>query len=68
MIGQAKGILMERFGIPAEEAFHRLIRASQDTNVKLADVAHWLSTQAPDPTATAALRENLGPADSDPRR
>ena len=35
MIEQAKGILMGRYGIPAEAAFEMLRRCSQDTNTKL---------------------------------
>lgn len=42
LIGQAKGILMNREGVDAERAFAMLSRASQDTNIKLADVARWL--------------------------
>ncbi|MEJ2862063.1 GAF and ANTAR domain-containing protein [Actinomycetospora flava] len=42
VIGTAKGILMERFGIGDDEAFQRLVRSSQDTNIKLVDVAQWL--------------------------
>jgi GAF domain-containing protein len=38
-IGQAEGILMERFGLTPEQAFTFLKRISQDTNTKLADVA-----------------------------
>ena len=38
-IGQAEGILMERFGLSPEQAFTFLKRISQDTNTKLADVA-----------------------------
>jgi GAF domain-containing protein len=38
-IGQAKGILMERHRIDAEEAFEELRRASQDLNIKLRDIA-----------------------------
>ncbi len=45
-IGQAKGILMERFGIGEAEAFTMLIRSSQETNMKLADVARWLTDHA----------------------
>ena len=41
-IGQAQGILMERFGLEAEEAFAVLTRRSQDTNTKLLDVAECL--------------------------
>lgn len=39
LIGQAKGMLMERHGIGPEEAFQRLRKISQDTNTKLHDVA-----------------------------
>ncbi len=39
VIGQAKGILMERHRITADEAFVRLSKASQNTNRKLADLA-----------------------------
>jgi len=43
IIGQAKGILMERRRLTAGEAFDLLRRASQRLNVKLADVAHKLA-------------------------
>jgi hypothetical protein len=39
VIGQAKGILMERRGITADEAFQVLRNASQSLNVKLTQVA-----------------------------
>jgi hypothetical protein len=42
LIGQAKGILMERNKIDDEAAFQMLVRASQDTNLKLTNVATWL--------------------------
>jgi hypothetical protein len=44
LIGQAKGILMERFDIDASQAFELLISSSQETNIKLTDVAQWLTT------------------------
>lgn len=43
VIGQAKGILMERRGLTADEAFDVLRTASQALNVKLADVAATLA-------------------------
>jgi GAF domain-containing protein len=42
LIGQAKGILMRRDGCSAEDAFAKLVAASQHANMKLADVAAWL--------------------------
>ena len=45
VIGQAKGILMNRRGISADEAFDLLRRTSQDLNIKLAELAHTLATR-----------------------
>ena len=42
LIGQAQGILMERFGLDADQAFAVLRRYSQDNNVKLQVVAQRL--------------------------
>lgn len=42
VIGQAQGILMERFKITRELAFHILMLASQDSNRKLRDIADEL--------------------------
>lgn len=39
VIGQAKGILMERHGVTADAAFSVLSRVSQAENIKLAEVA-----------------------------
>lgn len=43
IIGQAKGILMERHRISADQAFAVLVGASQRTNTKLADIARSLT-------------------------
>jgi ANTAR domain-containing protein/GAF domain-containing protein len=43
LIGQAKGILMNRRGISADEAFELLRRTSQDLNVKLAEIARTIT-------------------------
>ncbi len=42
VIGQAKGILMQRQGITADEAFALLRGASQDLNVKLVEISRNL--------------------------
>ena len=56
VIGQAKGILMERLKITPEDAFDLLRRSSQNLNLKLQDVARGLAetgefqmTRAPAP-------------------
>ncbi len=38
-IGQAKGILLSHYAIGPEEAFGLLVRLSQNTNTKVADIA-----------------------------
>jgi GAF domain-containing protein len=43
VIGQAKGILMERYKIDAQDAFRLLVVASQNTNSKLHEVADYLT-------------------------
>jgi ANTAR domain-containing protein/GAF domain-containing protein len=45
LIGQAKGILMERFSLTDEGAFEMLVKSSQDTNMKLTEVARWLTSE-----------------------
>jgi hypothetical protein len=45
VIGQAKGILMQRRGISADDAFDLLRRTSQELNVKLAELARTLATR-----------------------
>ena len=42
VLGQAQGILMERYKLSAERSFEVLRRVSQDANVKLRDVAQRL--------------------------
>ncbi|MGN7782733.1 ANTAR domain-containing protein [Mycolicibacterium sp. 22603] len=49
-IGQAKGIIMERFKIDSMAAFRLLVKLSQDANVKLSDIAHRLVTSVDDET------------------
>ena len=42
LIGQAKGILIERHGLTGDQAFALLVRASQRSNTKLVHVAEYL--------------------------
>ena len=56
LIGQAKGILMERFKITADDAFRVLVGASSRTNRKLVEIAEELCAtgELPDPGRPAA--------------
>ncbi len=51
VIGQAKGILMAREHVNADEAFDMLRRASQRVNVKLRDIARQIADGASAPPA-----------------
>jgi AmiR/NasT family two-component response regulator len=42
LIGQAQGILMERYKVTGDRAFRMLILASQKANTKLRDVAEQI--------------------------
>ncbi|MCX6471935.1 MAG: ANTAR domain-containing protein [Corynebacteriales bacterium] len=53
VIGQAKGMIMERYDISADEAFALLARLSQDTNTPLVAVATKLTDASP-PADTGA--------------
>lgn len=72
VIGQATGILMERFGLDADTAFATLAQHSQETNRKLYDIAVELAHEArapaavPDPDA-AGLDITTPSADTPPR-
>ena len=46
IIGQAKGMIMERYGVDAVQAFEVLRKLSQDSNVPLVEVARGLVTNA----------------------
>jgi len=41
-IDQAKGILVARYGVDPDEAFRRLVKMSNDSNVRVAEVASAL--------------------------
>lgn len=61
LIGQAQGLLMERFAIDADQAFAVLRRYSQDRNVKLRIVADELVT-----TRRLPIRSPAGTVDGSP--
>jgi transcriptional regulator with GAF, ATPase, and Fis domain len=50
IIGQAKGMIMERFGIGAVQAFELLTKLSQQSNTRVADVAAGLIARGPEST------------------
>jgi GAF domain-containing protein len=56
VIGQAKGLLMAREDLTAEQAFERLVRGSQQSNIKLAEVAAWLVREHQSPGQAARPR------------
>jgi len=58
IIGQAKGILMERFKITGEEAFTVLVKTSSETNTKLHDVATNLASTGELPHRTGQRRSH----------
>ena len=60
LIGQAQGILMERYGLDDARAFEVLRRFSQDHNIKLRDVAEHLTSagQLPAPAETTTDSED----------
>ncbi|MGH3504947.1 MAG: GAF and ANTAR domain-containing protein [Nocardioidaceae bacterium] len=59
VIGQAKGILVQRERVTGSRAFDMLARASNDTNIKLVDVARWVVNDA-ERGATGHQRPNDG--------
>jgi AmiR/NasT family two-component response regulator len=48
-IGQAKGMIMERFVVDATRAFGLLKKLSQDSNTPLVDITAILVARGPDP-------------------
>lgn len=51
-IGVAVGIIAASYGMPADEAFQVLVRASQELNRKLRDIAHEVAASTRTPAAT----------------
>lgn len=48
VIGQAKGMLMQRYSIDADKAFDLLTRLSQESNLKARDIAERITTRGLD--------------------
>lgn len=65
LIGQAQGILMERYGLDEPHAFEVLRRYSQDHNLKLRKVAEYLVSTRKLPTDEGVGSRQLGTGDLD---
>ena len=52
IIGQAKGMIMERFDVDAVRAFELLTKLSQDSNTRLATVAEEIVSRGREPKST----------------
>jgi transcriptional regulator with GAF, ATPase, and Fis domain len=50
VIGQAKGMIMERFDVDAVRAFQILTKLSQDSNIRLSEVAEDVVSRGREPT------------------
>lgn len=62
LIGQAKGILMERHKLSADQAFAALSQLSQDLNRKVVDIAADLADTGELPARRPAARRHQGEA------
>jgi GAF domain-containing protein len=60
LIGQAKGILMERHRLTAGQAFHVLVQASSHTNRRLFDIAEELTTTGSIPESDPGVSDGRG--------
>lgn len=49
VIGQAKGMIMERFHVDAVQAFELLVKLSQNSNTRVADIAAEIVARGADP-------------------
>jgi hypothetical protein len=55
---------MERFAVEGDQAFQMLVHSSRNTNVKLVDVARWLTTGAGRRQAAPGGRRSYSPGDA----
>jgi hypothetical protein len=65
LIGRAKGVLAERFGVDDESAFRMLVSSSQETNMKVTAVAQWVAESA-GPKAARSGEDPSGPPATPP--
>jgi GAF domain-containing protein len=63
IIGQAKGMIMERFNVDAVRAFELLIRLSQNSNTRLAKVAEEIVSRGPEPKSLKQNKPPTSPSD-----
>ena len=49
IIGQAKGMIMERFNVDAVRAFELLTKLSQTSNTRVADIAQEIVSRGQEP-------------------
>lgn len=57
-IGQAKGLLMCQHRLDAQQAFDLLVRASQQSNIKLTEVAAWVVAEHENPGGASRPQSN----------
>ncbi|MBQ6641449.1 MAG: GAF and ANTAR domain-containing protein [Saccharopolyspora sp.] len=57
-IGQAKGLLMCQHDLTAQQAFDLLVRASQQSNIKLTEVAAWVVAEHENPGGASRPQSN----------
>jgi GAF domain-containing protein len=63
IIGQAKGMIMERFNVDAVRAFELLTRLSQNSNTRLAKVAEEIVSRGPEPKVLKQNKPPTSPSD-----
>lgn len=67
-IGQAKGMIMERFGVGPVRAFELIIQISQNSNLRVVDVAAEIVAQGPDQSIRVGQPDLTIRGCADPRR
>jgi hypothetical protein len=65
LIGQAQGIIMERYHLSSEQAIHFLRRSSQDSQEKVRDIAQQLVSASARASEQVAPPTESGPADAE---